>query len=111
MIGRITDSLCQTCLTAKAFLSVRAQFPSAQRREEGLIKDSRCHYCQSSNSEGFERDSQNGTNKLTHIGERSPIGRWVEWAGRRRQLRGAITLRHAEYGVGVAPSWFAFFTL
>ncbi len=59
----------------------------------------------------FRTWQPNGASRLTHVGERSLAGGGVEMAGGRRQLRGAIALCHAGYGVGVASSWLASFTL
>ena len=56
----------------------------------------------------FRTWQPNGSSsRLTNVGERSLAGGGVERAGGRRQLRGAVALRHARYGVGVAPSRFA----
>lgn len=60
---------------------------------------------------GFRTWQPNGASRRTHVGERSLAGGGVKRAGGRGQLRGAITLCHAEYGVGVAPARFASFTL
>lgn len=49
--------------------------------------------------------------RLTHVGEGGLAGGGVEGACRRGQLRGAVALCHADYGVGVAPAWFASVTL
>ena len=59
----------------------------------------------------FRTWQPNEVSRLTHIGERGLASGGVKRAGGRRQLRGAIALCHADYGVGVAPSWFASFTL
>lgn len=59
----------------------------------------------------LELGSRTKANRLTHVGEGSLAGGGVERACRRGQLRGAVALRHADYGVGVAPAWFASFTL
>ena len=52
-----------------------------------------------------------GMSTLTHISERNLAGGGVQRAGGGGQLRGAIAVRHAHYGVGVASPWFASITV
>lgn len=59
----------------------------------------------------FRTLQPHGSSRLTHVGERSLAGGGVRRTGGRRQLRGTFAVCHAEYGVGVAPSRFASFTL
>lgn len=56
----------------------------------------------------FRTWQPNGSSsRLTNVGERNLAGGGVKGAGGRRQLRGAVALCHARYGVGVAPSRLA----
>lgn len=77
----------------------------------GLSKISSLISFKSQTANVFRTWQPNGTSRLTHVGERSLAGGGVERAGGRGQLRGAITICHTDYVVGVAPSRFASFTL
>ncbi len=116
--GSAIDNLCQHFQTVKTKpdfpLSVSLMSLSSliiTDKMDGLTQISILITFKAQTVSVFRTWQPNGASRLTHVGEGSLARGGVERASGRRQLRGAVALCHADYGVGVAPAGSTAFTL